>query len=95
MMRMLAVEPSIRCTFSDLLKGQGKDDMMCPCGSPDCGGATSCPPAELTGVSIDEEDDGDEWVKNIECCSHTPGQPSKHSHIKVIPEEKPKKKLFH
>ncbi|KAK8850364.1 hypothetical protein IAR55_004282 [Kwoniella newhampshirensis] len=94
-MRMLAVEPSIRCTLSDLLMGRGKDDMMCSCGSPECSGSVFAPPKEITGLSGDEEDDGDEWVKAIECCSHHPGRPSNHSHIKVIPEEKPKKKLFH
>ncbi|WWC65450.1 uncharacterized protein I303_108068 [Kwoniella dejecticola CBS 10117] len=94
-MRMLAVEPSIRCTLSDLLMGRGKDDMMCSCGSPECSGSILPPPKEITGMNNDELDDGDEWVKNIECCSHHPGKPSGHTHIKVIPEEKPKKKLFH
>ena len=93
-MRMLAVEPTIRCTLSDLLKGVGKDDMMCPCGSPECGGSTGCLPAEITGVSGEDDDQGDEWVKKIDCCSHHPGK-SNHTHIKVVPEEKPKKKLFH
>ena len=93
-MRMLAVEPKIRCTFSDLLVGRGKDDQMCTCGAPQCGGNVSLPPPELTGVSREDDDDGDEWVKNIECCSHHPGRAAGHSHIKVVPEEKPKKKLF-
>ncbi|WWD08527.1 hypothetical protein V865_006639 [Kwoniella europaea PYCC6329] len=97
-MRMLAVEPAIRCTLSDLLVGRGKDDMMCSCGSPECSGSILPPPKEITGLSNDELDDGDEWVKNIECCSHQhhlQGKPAGHSHIKVVPEEKPKKKLFH
>ncbi|WVR08460.1 hypothetical protein IAU60_005515 [Kwoniella sp. DSM 27419] len=94
-MRMLAVEPSIRCTLSDLLVGRGRDDMMCPCGSPDCSGAISLPPKEVTGMNGDEEDDGDEWVKAIDCCSHNIGKAPTHAHIKVIPEEKPKKRLFH
>lgn len=94
-MRMLAVEPSIRCTLSDLLVGHGKDDQMCSCGSPDCGGNISLPPPEVTGVSTDEDDGGDEWVKNIECCSHHLGKSASHTHIKVVPEEKQKKKLFH
>lgn len=97
LMRMLAVEPSIRCTLSDLLKGQGKDAMMCPCGADNCGGSASCPPVELTGVSRDEDDHGDEWVQNIECCSRLigTGRSSTHTHIKVVPEEPKKKKLFH
>ncbi|WVQ95708.1 hypothetical protein IAU59_002807 [Kwoniella sp. CBS 9459] len=93
--RMLAVEPSIRCTLSDLLVGRGKDEMMCSCGSPECSGSISMPPKEITGVSDDEADDGDEWIKAIECCSHHPGKPVNHTHIKVVSEEKPKKKLFH
>jgi hypothetical protein len=92
-MRMLAVEPTIRCTLSDLLVGHGRDDMMCSCGSVGCGGNVSSPPSEITGLGIDEDDDGDEWVKGIDCCSHG-GKPG-HSHIKVIQEEKTKKKLFH
>lgn len=95
-MRMLAVEPTIRCTFSDLLKGRGHDDMMCPCGSADCGGNISLPPAELTGVSPEDIDHGDEWIQNIECCSHLqPGQKPGHSHIKVAEEKPAKKKFFH
>ncbi|WRT70528.1 uncharacterized protein IL334_007526 [Kwoniella shivajii] len=94
-MRMLAVEPSIRCTLSDLLVGRGKDEMMCSCGSPECSGSVFPPPKEITGMTNDELDDGDEWVKSIECCSHHPGKPVNHNHIKVISEEKPKKKLFH
>jgi serine/threonine protein kinase len=96
-MRMLAVEPTIRCTLSDLLKGRGHDDQMCPCGSADCGGNISVPPAELTGVSLEEEDKGDEWVQNIECCSHprAPGQKVGHTHITVAEEKPTKKKLFH
>ena len=93
-MRMLAVEPTIRCTLNDLLKGRGNDDMMCPCGSPGCGGNLAAPPSEITGLAIDEQDLGDEWVKNIDCCSHHLGK-SNHTHIKVTVEEKPKKKLFH
>jgi serine/threonine protein kinase len=96
-MRMLAVEPTIRCTLSDLLVGRGKDEMMCACGSPDCNGAIGMPPAEVTGIEENEADEGDEWVQNIECCSRAKvnGQQVKHSHIKVVQEEKPKKRLFH
>lgn len=91
-MRMLAVEPSIRCTLHDLLYGEGRDDQMCPCGRSECGGNLSRPPSELTGVDTDD-DEGDHWVQNIECCSH--GKPVTHTHIKVVQEDKPKKKLFH
>lgn len=94
-MRMLAVEPAIRCTLSDLLKGRGKDEMMCHCGSPTCDGNVGCLPAEITGLAENEQDDGDEWVKGIECCSHHPGKQVGHVHIKVVADDKPKKKLFH
>lgn len=97
-MNMLAVEPSIRCTLSDLLVGKGKDDMMCACGSDECSGGVSSLPAEITGVNLGDgdEDNGDEWVKGIECCSHAEMRGKiTHSHIKVVQEEKPKKKLFH
>lgn len=94
-MRMLAVEPSIRCTLSDLLHGTGKDDQMCPCGRGECGGNLARPPEELTGVDVND-DHGDAWIQNIECCSHHPGRKMNHTHIKVVQEaEKPKKKLFH
>ncbi|BEJ11486.1 hypothetical protein CspHIS471_0109080 [Cutaneotrichosporon sp. HIS471] len=93
-MRMLAVEPSIRCTLGDLMFGEGQDDQMCPCGRAECGGSLSRPPAELTGVDEDD-DEGDHWIQSIECCSHHPGKPVNHQHIKVVQEEKPKKKLFH
>lgn len=94
-MRMLAVEPSIRCTLSDLLYGTGKDDQMCPCGRGECGGNLARPPEELTGVDVND-DHGDAWIQNIECCSHHPGRKMNHTHIKVVQEtEKPKKKLFH
>lgn len=91
-MRMLAVEPSIRCTLHDLLFGEGSDDQMCPCGRSECGGNLSRPPSELTGVDSND-DEGDHWIQSIECCSH--GKPVTHTHIKVVQEEKPKKKLFH
>lgn len=96
-MRMLAVEPSIRCTLSDLLVGRGKDDMMCSCGSPDCGGNLGLPPTEVTGITDGEDDAGDEWVQGIECCSRAraKGEKVTHTHIKVVQDEPKKKGLFH
>jgi hypothetical protein len=91
---MLAVEPSIRCTLSDLLYGHGYDDQMCSCGAADCSGGVCYIPQAITGVDH-KDDDGDHWIQNIECCSHNPGKPVNHKHIKVVQEEKPKKKLFH
>ncbi|KAK4688262.1 hypothetical protein P7C73_g1847, partial [Tremellales sp. Uapishka_1] len=91
-MRMLAVEPSIRCTFSDLLVGRGKDDMMCNCGAEGCGGGIESAANGPNGAMGDAADTGDDWIKSIECCSH--GRTG-HSHIKVVAEEPKKKKLFH
>jgi hypothetical protein len=93
-MRMLAVEPSIRCTLSDLLVGHGNDDQMCACGAADCSGGVHYIPQAITGVDH-KDDDGDHWIQNIECCSRMIGKPVNHKHIKVVQEEKPKKKLFH
>ena len=73
-------------------QGQGQDDVRVRL-SP-VRRNVSVPPAEVTGVGERAGRRG-RVVKNIECCSHHPGRPSQHSHIKVVPEEKPKRKLFH
>lgn len=94
--RMLAVEPSIRCTLSELLVGRGKDSLHCHCGAEDCGGMQYTDEAQERTEHEWEDDHGDEWMKNIACCSHPGGATDHHSHIKVVQEEsKIKKKLFH
>lgn len=96
--RMLTVEPSLRCTLSELLRGKGKDGLHCSCGAEGCGGAFYTPSEQhrLEELGLTDEDHGDDWVKNIPCCSHPGGASDGHQHIKVMPEEgKIKKKLFH
>lgn len=103
--RMLAVEPSLRCTLSDLLRGKGRDGLHCDCGAEGCGGMFYNPAGhermKEEGM-VDEDDHGDEWLKNISCCSHpggcTAGGREGHTHIKVQPESETKsfkQKLFH
>lgn len=100
--RMLFVEPTSRCTLTDLLKGRGKTSgLLCGCTREknDANGSakSSCPISMghcIDHDDCDEEDDGDEWLKSIETCS-TPGIVPNHVHIKVAVEEKPgKRKLF-
>lgn len=99
--RMLAVEPSLRCTLSELLRGKGRDGLHCDCGAEGCGGPLHSKDSEEEyGEYFHDSDKGDEWLKSIACCSHPDrglvnGQPT-HTHLKVQPEEsKIKKKLFH
>ncbi|KAJ9096093.1 hypothetical protein QFC19_007319 [Naganishia cerealis] len=100
--RMLAVEPTLRCTLSDLLRGKGKDGLHCECGAEGCGGPFYNPVQhermKEEGM-VDEDDHGDEWLKSIACCSHPGGSGRDgHTHIKVQPETEVKsfkQKLFH
>jgi hypothetical protein len=41
----------------------------------------------------DEEDDGDEWLKGINCCS-AHGATPQHTHIKIAVDEKQHKRKF-
>jgi len=94
--RMLSVEPTLRCTLSELLRGQGKDGLHCECGADDCGGEFYTPAIQRQMQEAGEDDHGDEWLQSIACCSHPGGARDHHEHIKVQPEEgKLKKKLFH
>lgn len=96
--RMLFVEPSARCTLTDLLKGKGKTSfLLCGCRNHGTGGtsgiATPGGHCEDHDCDPEEEDDGDEWLKNIEPCS-LPGVQPKHCHIKVQVEAKSKRRFF-
>ncbi|KAF8350785.1 hypothetical protein F5887DRAFT_317589 [Amanita rubescens] len=82
---MLFVEPSGRCTLSDLLKGKGKmSDLLCGCAAarartkpgnvPDTSGCAD------HNWDPEEEDDGDEWLKSIGTCS-VPSQLRQHINI--------------
>ncbi|KAJ7172570.1 Pkinase-domain-containing protein [Mycena filopes] len=91
--RMLFVEPSARCTLTDLLKGRGKSsNLLCGCqahGGMDTPGG----PCADHDCDPEEEDDGDEWLKSIEPCSRE-GVVPKHMHIKVTIAEKQGKRRF-
>jgi len=96
---MLFVEPTGRCTLSDLLKGKGKmSDLLCGCAA----ARARTKPGDVPDTSScadhnwdpEEEDDGDEWLKSIVTCS-VPHVTPTHQHIKVEIEEKSsKRKLF-
>lgn len=100
--RMLAVEPTLRCTLSELLRGKGNDGLHCDCGAEGCGGPLYSKEHshDSPGYFDETADRGDDWLKGIACCSHSDrglvdGKPT-HTHLKVQPEEgKIKKKLFH
>ncbi|KAI0748248.1 hypothetical protein C8Q80DRAFT_1120759 [Daedaleopsis nitida] len=88
--RMLFVEPSARCTLTDLLKGKGKsNDLLCGCNSHD----KDSPRCQDHCCSPEEEDEGDEWLKSIIPCS-VEGHTSTHAHIKVNVDEKHHKRRF-
>lgn len=139
--RMMAVEPSLRCTLGDLLRGRRFSDTESPLtrtpvmsrsNSTDmlrsaidgahaqahsADGTTSPRSGALDGISRDahaaglgsiglsefedDDDKGDEWLKNIRTCAHIlkdgkPGEQPDHPHVKVMSEEtKRKHSLFH
>lgn len=92
--RMLYVEPSGRCTLTDLLKGRGKTSgLLCGCRR-NHGGPTEGNGSEGDGgycvdhdCDPEDEDDGDEWLRSIVPCSR-PGVVPNHVHTKVAVEEK-------
>jgi len=94
--RMMHLDPAQRCTLTDLLKGRGKlPDLLCGCknhaGS--IKGVDTPPSFECEDHRFGEEDDGDEWLKNVECCS-IPGTVPNHVHTKIAIDEKQHKKRF-
>jgi len=92
--RMLFVEPTGRCTLTDLLKGKGKTSGLL-CGCRTVGGVDTPPGGHCEDHDCDpeDEDDGDEWLKSIEPCSRPDTQPQ-HVHIKVNVDDKPSKRRF-
>jgi serine/threonine protein kinase len=108
--RMMHIEPSGRCTLSDLFCGRGKGGgLVCRCGGSECGGGLNTPPDEErdddepsledadgcsgSGASA-VEDCGDDWLRNIVCCSHPGADLTHHTHTKVTTDEKQHKKRF-
>ncbi|KAF7304785.1 Protein kinase domain-containing protein [Mycena kentingensis (nom. inval.)] len=94
--RMLHVEPSARCTLTDLLKGRGKSSsLLCGChihGEDSALDARGGPCVDHD-CTPEEEDEGDGWLKGIEPCSRD-GVTPKHMHIKVTIAEKQSKRRF-
>ncbi|SPO21304.1 related to HRK1 - Protein kinase with a role in ion homeostasis [Ustilago trichophora] len=141
--RMMAVEPSLRCTLGDLLRGrrfsdtdspltrtpvmsrsnstdmlrsaidgahaqahpQHHDGSISPRGGAFDGISRDAHAAGLGSIGLaefeDDDDKGDEWLKNIRTCAHIlkdgkPGEQPDHPHVKVMSEEsKRKHSLFH
>lgn len=88
--RMMHIEPSARCTLTDLLYGKGKlDDLLCGCRSHARDGPACQDHAHLP----EDEDDGDPWLRSIVPCSE-PGVKPNHTHIKVAVDEKQGKRRF-
>ncbi|KAG6854625.1 hypothetical protein C0991_004227 [Blastosporella zonata] len=95
--RMLFVEPSSRCTLTDLLKGKGKtSNLLCGCdtslhhhrdGTTSRGEGNNGYCVDHDDCDTEDEDDGDEWLKSIVPCS-LPETTADHVHIKVAEEEK-------
>lgn len=94
--RMMHLDPDQRCTLTDLLKGRGKHpDLLCGCRSHANGlkGVDTPPSVECEDHKLGEEDDGDEWLKSINCCSIS-GTTPEHMHTKVGDDEKQHKRRF-
>lgn len=95
--RMLYVEPTGRCTLTDLLKGRGKtSSLLCGCHTRDgVSNGFETPPGHCIDHDNDPEDDddGDDWLTSIVPCSR-PGANSGHVHIRVALDEKPTKRRF-
>ena len=89
--RMMHIEPTARCTLTDLLYGKGKsDDLLCGCRSH----SRDSPACQDHAHSPEDEDDGDPWLRSITPCS-VPGATPNHTHIKVAVDEKQgKRRLF-
>ncbi|KAH9926238.1 uncharacterized protein B0H18DRAFT_1007116 [Fomitopsis serialis] len=88
--RMMHIEPSARCTLTDLLYGKGKsDDLLCGCRSH----ARDGPACQDHAHAPEDQDDGDSWLRSIVPCSE-PGAKPTHTHIKVAVDEKQGKRRF-
>ena len=94
--RMMHLDPAQRCTLTDLLKGRGKHpDLLCGCRSHanSIRGVDTPPSFECEDHKLGVEDDGDGWLKNINCCSILGALPS-HVHTKIMVDEKQHKRRF-
>lgn len=94
--RMLYIEPSGRCTLTDLLKGKGKTSgLLCGCAGHGSSGVETPPDhfCEDHDFDPEEEDDGDEWLKNVVACS-VEGHKPDHVHTIVATDDKQHKRRF-
>ena len=93
--RMLFVEPTARCTLTDLLKGRGKtSNLLCGCHDHGKNGVDTLEKyCKDHDYDPEEEDDGDGWLKSIHPCSESAKTPD-HVHIKVVVDEKQHKRKF-
>ncbi|KAL6305426.1 hypothetical protein BKA93DRAFT_228600 [Sparassis latifolia] len=88
--RMMFVEPSARCTLTDLLYGRGRsNDLLCGCNSHD----KDSPRCADHVHEPQDEDAGDEWLTGIVACSVEGVKPT-HTHIKVPMDDKQKNRRF-
>ncbi|TCD61088.1 serine/threonine protein kinase [Steccherinum ochraceum] len=88
--RMMFLEPTARCTLTDLLYGKGKSgDLLCGCNSHD----KDSPRCQDHLDDPVEEDEGDDWLRNIDPCSREGVQPG-HVHVKIPIDDKAHKKRF-
>ena len=97
---MMHIEPTGRFTLSDLLVGTGKaGGLVCKCGGLLCGGEMNKHRDEVAngadgcGAATEEEDDGDQWLKDIVTCARKDCKPG-HTHIKIALEETKTKRFF-
>ena len=94
--RMMHLDPAQRCTLTDLLKGRGKyPDLLCGCRSRGNSVNTLSSPCEDHPLQQgdNDDDDGDEWLKAINCCS-IPGTIPNHEHTRIVVDEKQHKRRF-
>ncbi|KAH9951917.1 Pkinase-domain-containing protein [Amylocystis lapponica] len=88
--RMMYIEPTARCTLTDLLYGRGRsNDLLCGCNSH----AKDSPRCQDHQHEPEAEDDGDPWLKSIAPCSQEGVHPT-HTHIRVAVDEKQHKRRF-
>lgn len=94
--KMMHLDPTQRCTLTDLLKGRGKHpDLLCGCRNHanSIKGVDTPPSFECEDHKLGEEDDGDKWLKAINCCS-LPNTAQDHVHIRIAVDEKQRKRRF-
>ncbi|XP_006458201.1 hypothetical protein AGABI2DRAFT_199602 [Agaricus bisporus var. bisporus H97] len=95
--RMLYIEPTSRCTLTDLLKGKGKTSgLLCGCPVDSIRSGIDTPPGahcvDHGECGTGDEDNGDEWLTGIVPCSKS--STPYHVHTKSPLDEKQKKRFF-